>query len=104
MEYKGAFTENFVAQALQSPGNTGLYYWTSKGTAEVDFIVEQHGSIFPLEVKAGTSQHKKSLLSYAEKYQPPLLLRTFLMNLKRDGNVANFPLYLISQFRKFSYL
>jgi len=101
-EYKGALTENFVAQELQSLGRLGLYYWTSKGTAEVDFIVEQKREILPLEVKAGRSKHKKSLLSYSAKYHPPHQLRTSLMNLKREGEIANFPLYLISRFREIS--
>lgn len=94
-----AFHVTAVAQELvinQHP----LYYWTSEGVAEVDFIVEHDMHIFPLEIKAGVSRKKKSLLVYGEKYHPNVLLRASLMNLRKDGNVCNFPLYLISQWAK----
>jgi uncharacterized protein len=95
-EFYGAFTENFVAQELFK-NMQQLYYWTSAGTAEIDFIIEHNLNIYPLEVKANISRKKKSLLSYNEKYKPPLLLRTSLMNLKKDGNIYNVPLYLIGK-------
>jgi len=95
-EFKGSLTENFIAQELIATGKS-LYYWTSHGTAEVDFLVEGDHSIFPLEVKAGTSQKKKSLIVYGTKYEAKLS-RTTLMNLKHDGNIYNFPLYMICRF------
>ncbi|MBI5447923.1 MAG: hypothetical protein HY939_04260 [Gammaproteobacteria bacterium] len=49
-----------------------------------------------MEVKAGISRKKKSLLVYDDKYHPPLLLRTSLMNLKKETKILNIPLYLIS--------
>ena len=94
-EYKGALTENYVAQEFKSVELRDLYYWSSSGAAEVDFIVECHGKILPLEVKAGTSDKKKSLLSYANKYNPSMLLRSSSMNLKQNGQLLNYPLYLI---------
>lgn len=93
-EFKGALTENFVAQELLTHHFNALYYWTSEGIAEIDFILADELDVYPLEVKAGTSAHKKSLLSYNEKYHPKLLLRATLMNLKQDGIVSNYPLYL----------
>jgi predicted AAA+ superfamily ATPase len=59
-EYRGALTENYVAQALVHSGYP-LFYWTSEGKAELDFILEQEDSIYPLEIKSGTSSKKKSL-------------------------------------------
>ena len=96
-EYKGSLTENFVAQQLVSEQGYGLYYWTSNGTAEVDFIIEAEQKIYPLEVKAGQSRKKKSLLIYGEKYPNSVLLRINLMNLKHDGNIYNYPLYLVGR-------
>lgn len=93
-EFKGALTENFIAQELVAKK---LYYWASAGTAEIDFLLESEHEIYPLEVKSGNSQKKKSLLVYGNKYSPSKLLRTTLMNLKHDGNVYNFPLYLVSK-------
>ena len=60
-EFKGALTENFIAQELIGTRNKKLYYWTSPGTAEVDFLLEEDHDIYPLEVKAGESTRKKKL-------------------------------------------
>ena len=96
-EFKGALTENYVAQELIATRNKGTYYWSSEGTAEVDFLMEEDHTIYPLEVKAGINQRKKSLLVYDQKYSPPKLIRTTAMNLKHDGKVYNYPLYLVSK-------
>jgi len=98
IEFKGALTENFVAQELIAANFDKLYYWTSEGIAEVDFVLQHDLAIYPLEVKAGLSAHKKSLLSYNEKYQPKILSRATLMNLKKDGIVCNYPLYFVEKF------
>jgi len=97
-EFKGAMTENFIAQELIASLHRELYYWTSSGTAEIDFLIQDDHEIYPLEVKAGENQKKKSLLVYGEKYAPSALSRATLMNLKHDGNIYNYPLYLLSRF------
>lgn len=95
-EFKGALTENFVAQTLTSQ-NIDLFYWTSEGTAEVDFIIEFDTKIFPLEVKSVISQHQKSLRFYDQKFIPEILIKTSLLNLKHDGKVLSIPLYLLER-------
>lgn len=95
-EFYGAFTENYISQVLSLLGNK-LFYWTSSGIAEVDFLVEQDMDIFPLEVKAVESKRKRSLTVYYDKYKPKVALRTSMMNLKKDGNILNIPLYLIDK-------
>jgi len=97
-EFKGALTENYVAQELVATKHKELYYWTSKGIAEIDFLIEEDHEIYPLEVKAGASQKKKSLLVYNQKYTPSKLIRATPMNVKHDGDMYNCPLYLISRF------
>ena len=66
-EFKGALTEAYVAQELIANNYSKLYYWTSSGTAEVDFVIPYEQNILPLEVKANVSSKKKSLLVYGEK-------------------------------------
>lgn len=97
-EFKGALTENYVAQELIAAKRKEPYYWTSEGMAEIDFLIEDQHEIYPLEVKAGENQKKKSLLVYGQKYAPTKLIRTTTMNLKHDGAIYNYPLYLISRF------
>ena len=101
-EYEGAFVENYVAQQLKSLKEITLHYWKSAGTAEIDFICEYENNIFPLEAKAGINPRSKSLLFYQKKYNPTLLSRTTLLNLKRDGKICNYPLYAISLFPELS--
>ena len=96
-EFKGALTENYVAQELIASKRRKPYYWASEGIAEIDFLIEEDHEIYPLEVKAGASQKKKSLLVYHQKYAPSKLIRATSMNLKHDGNIYNYPLYLISR-------
>ena len=90
-QYKGALTENFVAQMLFP--NTNLYYWTSPGQAEVDFLLNQQQNIMPVEVKAAYDRKTKSLRAYQAKYQPNRLIRLTLRNIQQDA-IENYPLYL----------
>jgi len=107
-EFKGALTENYVAQTLYAKYHDTLYYWSSAGTAEVDFIVAAYQHIFPLEVKAGLSRKKKSLLVYAEKYlshkdyPTHIISRTTLRNFAHDASLVNYPLYAIHLFPELS--
>lgn len=93
-EFRGALIENYVAQELVEQGYS-MFYWTSAGQAELDFILQQQDKIYPLEVKSGNALKKKSLLTYSQKYQPNLVIRTSPLNLKLDGKMLNCPLYLI---------
>ena len=94
-------TENYVAQELIACGYEELYYWSSKGTAEIDFLLPTGNTIIPLEVKAGNSNKKKSLLVYQQKFKPSKLMRTTQRNLKQDTNLINCPLYLIALYKSF---
>jgi predicted AAA+ superfamily ATPase len=99
-EFKGALMENYVAQELVRQGFS-TYYWTSSGEAEIDYLLQFEDSIYPVEVKSGTSNKKRSLLSYDTKYTPKLSIRISPMNLKKDGNILNCPLYLIEKLTSF---
>ncbi|PIQ44140.1 MAG: ATPase [Gammaproteobacteria bacterium CG11_big_fil_rev_8_21_14_0_20_46_22] len=99
-EFSGILAENYVAQALL-PIQSSLFYWTSEGEAELDFVLQYEDKIYPIEVKSGQSTRKKSLLIYAKKYQPDLLIRFSTLNLKKDGDVLNCPLYLIDKLLNF---
>ncbi len=95
-EFRGAITENYVAQELMH-SQYPLFYWTSEGKAELDFIISHEDCIYPLEVKSGNSSKKKSLKVYDDTYHPKMRIRTSPMNLRKDGDVLNCPLYLIEE-------
>lgn len=64
----------------------------------MDFIYQFEGKLYPVEVKSGTSSKKKSLKVYDEYYHPAELYRVSPMNLRRDGRLCNYPLYLIERY------
>ncbi len=97
-EFQGALVENYVAQQLAGKFKEELFYWTSQGKAEVDFIFSHSGKIYPLEAKSGLNLKSKSLKVYHEKFSPPVLSRSSLRNLKKDGITCNYPLYAVSLF------
>ncbi|KPA12123.1 ATPase [Candidatus Magnetomorum sp. HK-1] len=96
-EFKGAFIENFVATELISGGFEKLFYWSSKHSAEIDFLVKISQQIYPVEVKSGLSRKGKSLIIYKEKYKPDKVIRISPRNFTHDQDFINLPLYAISQ-------
>lgn len=104
-EFRGALAESYVAQQLVAAQHRDLYYWRSTGgRAETDFLIEVGGSVVPVEVKAGLSRKSKSLRSYEQQFSPDVLIRTNLRNLKRDGRMANVPLYAASEIPRLAQL
>lgn len=100
-EFGGAFVENYVAQQLTASFDMNLYYWKNEaGIAEVDFISEKDGVVYPLEVKSGVNVRSKSLKSFDDRFKPKYLCRATLRNLKADGKIINFPLYAVSLHQK----
>ena len=79
-EFKGAMAENFVCCELKRIYEENIYYWTAEGSgrAEVDFIVQDDVHIIPIEVKAGTAKHARSLGQYCKKFNPEKTVMTSL--------------------------
>ncbi|MCL1918550.1 MAG: ATP-binding protein [Peptococcaceae bacterium] len=95
-EFRGALTEQFVlSEMVGKKIIRTLYYWTSEGIAEVDFIFADNRKVYPLEVKASENLKSRSLKVYREYYHPQTAIRTSLSNLKRDGDLLNVPLYVL---------
>jgi predicted AAA+ superfamily ATPase len=93
LEYNGAFVENYTCLELLKTIEQDLFYWSSEREAEVDFVFQWENHIYPLEVKSGTNKNTKSLRSYADKFQPKLLLRTSPRNFIQSIEFINVPLY-----------
>jgi len=69
--YRGKLAEQFVAQEILAKTDSGLYYWSREersSSAEVDYLVVQKGSIYPVEVKSGAGGSMKSLHLMLKKY------------------------------------
>ena len=90
-EFKGAVAENYVCCELKRLYEENIYYWTAEGTgrAEVDFVIQNDADIVPIEVKAGSASHARSMAQYKKKFNPTKSVVTALYNEK--GGVL--PLY-----------
>ena len=97
-EFKGALTEQYVAQQLRSELGLRPFYWSAeRATAEVDFVFQSGMELYPLEVKAEENLKAKSLKVYAEKYAPPLAVRTSMSDFRDEGWLVNLPLYALGR-------
>ncbi|GMQ25034.1 ATP-binding protein [Algoriphagus sp. oki45] len=100
-EFRGSLTEQFVLQELITAGNT-LYYWSAeRGMAELDFILQDQGTVIPLEVKAEENLKAKSLKVVAENFPDTFPVRTSMSNFRRESWMTNFPLYAVSYLAKY---
>lgn len=96
-EFKGALSENYVLQALQTQFEVTPRYWSQANPPyEVDFIIQRENDIIPVEVKAETNTESKSLKKYKEKFsdKTKLRVRFSLNNLKLDDDMLNIPLFM----------
>lgn len=91
-EFKGAMAENAVLQSImpllddQKP-----YYWTSPGTAEVEFVIQWDDEIIPVEVKAENNISGNSLAVYTKKYSPRYRMRFSMLNLQYNDRMLSSP-------------
>ncbi len=96
-EFKGALTEQYVLQQLKTIKGLNIYYWTAdRGTAEVDFVIDNGKDVIPVEVKAEVNLQAKSLKVYREKFQPQLSIRTSMADYKKEDWLLNLPLWAVN--------
>ena len=99
-EFKGALTEQYVLQQLKTLEGIETYYWTNdRGSAEIDFLVDNGSNVFPIEVKAETNLKAKSLRTYHEKFSPKVSIRTAMTDYKQEDWLINLPLWAINTLR-----
>ena len=95
-EFKGALTEQYVLQQLKTIKGLNIYYWTAdRGTAEVDFVIDNGSDVIPVEVKAEVNLQAKSLKVYRDKFQPKLSIRTSMADYKKEDWLLNLPLWAV---------
>ena len=91
-EFKGAMAENAVLQSImpllddQKP-----YYWTSPGTAEVEFVIQWGNEIIPIEVKAEENITGSSISVYNKTYTPNYRMRFSMLNLQYNSGLLSSP-------------
>ena len=93
----GSIYENAVAQELKAHG-FDLYYFNSKRTGELDFVVEHEGQVLPIEVKSGKDyvQHKAlTNVMASDEYRIPKALVLCNGNVRTTGKVVYMPIYML---------
>nr|AGS52166.1 putative ATPase (AAA+ superfamily) [uncultured bacterium contig00049] len=73
----------------------GLYYWTTEGQAELDFVLQKDNEIIPVEVKTGARVKSKSLPIFTEKYKCNYSIRISAKNFGFENNIKSVPLYAV---------
>ena len=99
-EFKGALTEQFVAQQLVASKHELYYYSKENSSGELDFVLQQAQYIIPIEVKAEENLQAKSLRAYCDKYKPEIAIRSSMSNYREQDWMTNVPLYALDSYLK----
>ena len=93
-EFKGSFTENYVANVLNYLQEEAPNYYTFDRN-EIDFVIQRNNKIIPIEVKSDKSTNNNSLTKYNANNDNEISFRFSLNNLCKNGKIINIPLYFI---------
>ncbi|MDR0519450.1 MAG: AAA family ATPase [Clostridiales Family XIII bacterium] len=98
-EFKGSLTEQYVfGELMKSDVVQDIHYWTSNGTAEVDFVISSNGEVIPVEVKSEKNLKAKSLQVYRKSFAPKISVRASMAGFRVDDGLVNIPLYALFNF------
>ena len=98
VEFKGAFTEQYVLQQLLAAGLTPYYWSNAKTPAEIDFIVQQGSRVVPIEVKAEENVRARSLSQFIKDNPGLKGLRLSMKGYANQEWMENVPLVAIDAF------
>jgi len=91
-EFKGAMAENAVLQSIMPfMDDQKPYYWTSPGTAEIEFVIQWGDEIIPVEVKAEENISGNSLSVYFKTYSPRYRMRFSMLKLQYNCGMLSSP-------------
>jgi len=80
--------------------SSNIFFWRTAGGAEVDFVIENHDHLIPIEVKFSSSygpSDLKNLLRFKQDYPQQVNRMIFIYNgpVKMDGDIIFVPVWLI---------
>lgn len=103
--YMGAVSEQFVGQELLAYNDpfhrTGLYYWlreSRNSSAEIDYLIQRGGNVYPIEVKSGSVGRMKSMAIFMEQFKSEKGYKVSQAPYS-EGRITEIPFYLISKLR-----
>ena len=99
---KGNIAELYVGLELLKNTScyekAALYYWqreAKSSQAEVDYVIQLHDKIIPLEVKSGTKGTMQSMHLFLKEKKSDFGIRLSLENFSALDNIKVFPLYAV---------
>jgi predicted AAA+ superfamily ATPase len=98
---RGAIVEAFVGQELLAYASpkwkTDLYFWkreTKGALAEIDYLLDYQGTIYPIEVKSGQGSTLRSLHQFLQEHpKSPLGIRFWSEGYLLQNRLDSRPLY-----------
>ena len=94
VEYKGAFTEQYVCQALKTEEISPWYHSNDRSTLEIDFVI-QTDQVYPIEVKAEENLRSKSLKTVVDGHPGMKGWRFSMSGYREQDWMINVPLYMV---------
>lgn len=95
-EYKGGMTEEYVLQEMKSRGIGPIYYHkTDDSRLELDFLIQYHGKLLPIEVKAEGNVRANSLTALLHATPDLQAVRFSMLPYKQQGQLYCVPLYAV---------
>ena len=101
---QGALVEAFVGQELLAYADptikANLYYWQRSGkqeSAEIDYLVQRHQKVIPIEVKSGKGTSMKSMSLFLQSHaHSPYGIRFSTHNYSVHKRIHSYLLYTIA--------
>jgi len=98
----GAIYENAAAQELMSHGFP-LYFYNGKKFGELDFVIENCGTIVPIEIKSGKDYYRHNAMNNVlncKEYAIPEGIVFCNGNTEVNGNIIYYPIYMLMFIQK----
>lgn len=96
-EYKGGMTEEYVLQEMKSRGIGSIYYHkTDNSRLELDFLIQHHGQLLPIEVKAEGNIRANSLTALLRSNPTLRAVRFSMLPYKQQEQLYCVPLYAVA--------
>lgn len=96
IEYKGAFTEQYVLQEIEALNERVYYFSKDNSSLEIDLII-QKDEVYPIEVKAEENLKSKSLRTLFEENNKLKPVRISMAEYREQDWMKNIPLYLAGE-------
>lgn len=95
-EYKGAFTEQYVLQELETLKKKVYYHSKERSELEIDFVIQKY-YVYPIEVKAEENLRAKSLKTIYDGNNSLKPVRFSMADYREQEWMVNVPLYLAGE-------